>query len=172
MTDASLWNLSIIAARTAIVLVALVLGIRVFGKREMGGMTAIDLVVVLALANAVQNAMTLGSGVLLVGIVSGGTLLVLERLLGLGLVRRPALEAFLTGGPVVIIRDGALQREPMRREGITVEEVMGAIRGYGLATLEEVKLGVLEADGSLSVVPVDRTKRSEGAPEPVDSPDP
>src|ERR1035437_2501577 len=100
MTDASLWNLSIIAARTAIVLVALGLGIRVFGKREMGGMTVIDLVVVLALANAVQNAMTLGSGVLLVGIVSGGTLLLLDRLLGLALVRRPSLERFLTGGPV------------------------------------------------------------------------
>ena len=171
MTDASLWNLSIIAARTAIVLVALVLGIRVFGKREMGGMTVIDLVVVLALANAVQNAMTLGSGVLLVGIVSGGTLLLLDRLLGLALVRRPSLERFLTGGPVVIIQNGELQRDQMRREGLTVEEVMGAVRGYGLATLAEVKLGVLEADGSLSVVAVDRTKRSEGAPEPVDSPD-
>jgi uncharacterized membrane protein YcaP (DUF421 family) len=172
MTDASLWNLSIIAARTAIVLVALVLGIRVFGKREMGGMTVIDLVVVLALANAVQNAMTLGSGVLLVGIVSGGTLLLLDRLLGLALVRRPSLERFLTGGPVVIIQNGELQRDQMRREGLTVEEVMGAVRGYGLATLAEVKLGVLEADGSLSVVAVDRKERSEGAPEPVDSPDP
>lgn len=156
MTDVSLWSLSIVAARTAIVLVALVVGIRIFGKREMGGMSLLDLVVVLALANAVQNAMTLGSGYLGVGIVSGGTLLLLDRVLGLVLVRRPSLERILTGGPVVIIQDGRLQRDHLRREGLTEEEVVGAVRGYGLASLAEVKLGVLEADGSLSVVAIER----------------
>jgi uncharacterized membrane protein YcaP (DUF421 family) len=156
MNDTSLWNLSIIAARTAIVLFALVLGVRVFGKREMGGMSAFDLVLVLALANAVQNAMTQGSGFLLVGLVAGGTLVVVNRLFGSIFVRVPSLEAKVTGGPVVIVRDGQLERDRLQREGITPEEVMGAIRGFGLANLAEVKLVVLESDGSLSVIPAER----------------
>jgi uncharacterized membrane protein YcaP (DUF421 family) len=156
MNDTSLWNLSIIAARTAIVLLALILGVRLFGKREMAGMSAFDLVVVLALANAVQNAMTLGSGFLLVGLVSGGALVVVNRLLGSIFVRLPSFEEKVTGGPVVIVRNGQLERDRLQREGITPEEVMGAIRGFGLTTLAEVKLVVLENDGSLSVIPAER----------------
>lgn len=156
MNDTSLWNLSIVAARTAIVIFALVLGVRVFGKREMAGMSVLDLVVVLALANAVQNAMTMGSGFLLVGIVSGATLIVVNRLLGSIFVKFPSFEAEVTGGPVVIVRDGQLERDHLRREGITPEEVMETIHGVGLATLAEVKLVILEADGSLSVIPAER----------------
>jgi uncharacterized membrane protein YcaP (DUF421 family) len=159
MTDPSLWNLSIIAARTAIVLALLVLGIRLFGKRTMGGTSVIDLVVVLALANAVQNAMTLGSGLLLVGIASAGTLLLIQRLLTAAFVWRPSLEAMVTGGPVVIVDKGVLDRDQLRREGITEEEVMRAVRGNGLEELAQVRLGVLEADGSISVVSVEKASK-------------
>lgn len=160
MTDAAAeplaWVLSVIAARTAIVLIVLFLGIRVFGKRQLSGLNLYDLVVVLLLANAVQNAMTRGSGVLAVGIVSAGTLLVLERLLGTLLVKRPWLEAHLVGTPTVVVQDGKLERDYMRREGVTEEEIMAAIRQYGLGDLSEVRLAVLEVDGSLSVVPRER----------------
>jgi uncharacterized membrane protein YcaP (DUF421 family) len=145
--------LTTIAARTAIVLFALLVGIRLFGKREMGGMTVFDLVVVLALANAVQNAMTKGSGALAVGIVSAGTLLVVDRVLATAFVRIPTLESQLTGLPVVIVQNGRLEPEPMRREAITIDEVMAAVRSYGLNALDQVRLAVLEADGTISIVP-------------------
>jgi uncharacterized membrane protein YcaP (DUF421 family) len=151
--------LTTIAARTVIVLLALLVGIRLFGKREMGSMTVFDLVVVLALANAVQNAMTKGSGVLAVGIVSAGTLLVVDRLLATVFVRKPSFEAQLTGVPVVIVQDGRLERAPMQREGITTEEVMAAVRSYGLNALDQVRLGVLEADGTISIVPTEEPAR-------------
>ena len=155
-----MWNLSLpwweFVLRGVIVYVFLLLILRVTGKRQTGQLAPFDLVLLLVLSNAVQNAMTLGSGILFVGIVSGGTLLLLDRLLGFVLVRRPFLERYLTGGPVVIIQNGELQRDHMRREGLSVEEIMGAVRGYGLATLADVKLGVLETDGSISVVAIDR----------------
>jgi uncharacterized membrane protein YcaP (DUF421 family) len=149
--------LTTIVARTAIVLIALLVGIRLFGKREMAGMTVFDLVVILALANAVQNAMTRGSGILGVGIVSAGTLLVVDRLLAALFVRKPSLETRLTGVPVVVVQNGRIEREPMQREGITTEEVMATVRSYGLNSLDQVRLAVLEADGTISIVSVEES---------------
>jgi uncharacterized membrane protein YcaP (DUF421 family) len=156
MPDSSPLFFAAIAVRTAIVLVALIVGIRVFGKRQIGAMNVYDLVLVLAVANAVQNAMTRGSGQLGVGIAAAGTLLVLGRLLGLVFVRRPALERRVVGVPTLIVQDGQLNRANMRREGITEDEVQAAAREYGLADLSEVRLAVLEPDGSLSVVPKEK----------------
>jgi uncharacterized membrane protein YcaP (DUF421 family) len=76
--------------------------------------------------------------------------------LGSLFVKFPSFEAKVTGGPVVIVRDGQLERDHLHREGITPEEVMATVRRFGLASLSEVKLVILEADGSLSVIPVER----------------
>jgi len=163
VTDSPVWFLSTIAARTAVVMIALIVGIRLFGKREMTGMNLFDLVLVLTLANAVQNAMTVGSGWIGVGIVSAGTLLLTNGALGRLFVDRPAIEARFVGAPIVIVRNGELQLEPMRRQGITPDEVLAAARGYGLVRLNQVRLAVLETDGSLSIVPVEEAdgKRSK-----------
>lgn len=156
MNDSTLWILSVIAGRTIVVLVALIAGIRLFGRRDLGGMNVYDLVLVLLLANAVQNAMTEGSGLLAVGIVSSGTLLAFEILLGTLFSRRPWLEAHLIGRPTVIVENGRLDRGNMRRESVTDEELSAAMRSYGITDLRDVRLAVLEADGSLSIVPSDR----------------
>jgi uncharacterized membrane protein YcaP (DUF421 family) len=159
MAESSPIFLTTIAARTAIVLIALLVGIRLFGKREMAGMTVFDLVVVLALANAVQNAMTKGGGALAIGIVSAGTLLAIDRLLGLVFIRKPRLEERFIGTPVVVVQNGRFERATMEREGVTDEEVMAAVRSYGFVTLKQVELAVLEVDGTISVVPVDKADR-------------
>jgi uncharacterized membrane protein YcaP (DUF421 family) len=162
MADSVPWLLTTIAARTAIVLVVLVVGVRLFGKRQLGGMNVYDLVLVLALANAVQNAMTEGSGVVGVGLVSAGTLLVLGRAMAAVFVRRPVLEGQVVGTPTIIASDGQLDRVAMRHEGVSEAEVLAAVRQYGLAGLSDVKLAVLEVDGSLSIVP--KTKAEESRP--------
>jgi uncharacterized membrane protein YcaP (DUF421 family) len=162
MADSLPWLLTTIAARTAIVLVALVIGIRLFGRRQLGGMNVYDLVLVLALANAVQNAMTEGSGEVGVGLVSAGTLLILGRALAAAFVRRPALESqVVVGAPTIIASDGQLDPVAMRHEGVSEAEVLAAVREYGLSGLSDVKLAVLEVDGSLSVVPKSRARGQE-----------
>ena len=72
MSKAFLIFLTTISARTAIVMLFLIIGIRLFGKRQIGQMNIYDLALIMALANAVQNAMTGGKGYLSVGIVSAG----------------------------------------------------------------------------------------------------
>lgn len=163
MTHATPSFLLAIAVRSAIVLIYLTVGLRVLGKRQLGQWNAYDLVMVMALANAVQNAMTKGSGHLAVGIVSAGTLLLIGRALASLFVRHPHLEERLVGMPTLIINHGQLEREHMRREHVTEEEVMAALREHGLRDPREAKLAVLEVDGTLSVVPRDepssRTRR-------------
>jgi uncharacterized membrane protein YcaP (DUF421 family) len=147
------WFLSTIAARTAIVLLFLVVGLRLMGKRQIGQMNIYDLVLVMALANGVQNAMTAGRGELSIGIVSAGTLILIGRWLTSAFVRHPRLEERLIGTPTVIINDGQLVRDHMRREHITEEQVQTALRQHGLEKPEEARMAVLEVDGTLSVVP-------------------
>jgi uncharacterized membrane protein YcaP (DUF421 family) len=148
-----LYFLSTIAARSAIVMLALIVGIRLFGKRQASGMNIYDLVLVLLLANAVQNAITAGSGYVGVGLVAAGTLVGVDRLLGLVFTKNPRLESQLVGSPTVVVQDGRFLDANCQREGVTHDEILTAIREYGLPGVKQVRLAVLEADGSVSVVP-------------------
>ncbi len=150
--------LASIAVRTVIVFICLLIGVRIFGKRGMGNLNIYDIAMVLLLGNAVQNALTNGSGGLLVGIVSAGVLVLSERLLGFLYVRVPWVEDQLTGEPVILYHDGKFDRRAMDREGVEEEEVQAAARSMGLADMSKVRLAVLEDDGTISIIP----KEQEG----------
>lgn len=152
--------LAAIAVRTAIVFIALVIGLRLTGRRQAGELNLHDVLLVLILANAVQNAMTKGDGRLSVALVSAGTLLVLGTLFAAVQSRYPACEGWLAGTPTVLVEDGRVIRRHLRSEGVTDGELMGAVREQGLADLAGVKLAVLENDGSISVIP--RQEKSVG----------
>ena len=123
-----------------------------FGKREVGQFTLFDLVFILLVANALQPAITgpdtsLGGGLILIV-----TLVALNFLVG-KLDNLPRFHRLFTPAPAVIMRDGKYLSDVMRREGVDQEEVEMAIREHGIADAKEVQLAVLEADGTISVVP-------------------
>jgi uncharacterized membrane protein YcaP (DUF421 family) len=146
--DVSGWS---IVLRTVIVYVALLLGLRLAGKREMGQMTPFDLVVILLIANAVQNAMV-GPDTSVTGGLIVGNYGVAE-----GRERLPWLRRAVEGTPTLLINDGKLVREHLRREGLDEDEVLMAIREHGVADVKDVRMAVLETDGSISIVPADAT---------------
>jgi uncharacterized membrane protein YcaP (DUF421 family) len=154
----------IIALKTAIIYVFLVAGLRLLGKRELGQMTVYDLVLMIVLANAVQNAMVGDDNTLFGGIISATTLIVLNGLLRFALQRWSRFETALVGQPVVLVNDGRLMTEAMAREGISREQMMAALREHGLERVEDAHICVLEVDGAISVVPshalVHRTRRT------------
>jgi len=154
-SQTSIWFLTAIAARTLIVLLFLVLGVRLLARRQIGQMNIYDLALILALANSVQNAMTQGSGHLAVGIVSAGALLSAGRVLGSWFVKWPKLEEHLVGTPTLVVNEGHLVPENMRRIHVTEEQVRAALRQHGLTDPGQVKMAILEVDGTLSVVPQD-----------------
>jgi uncharacterized membrane protein YcaP (DUF421 family) len=148
-----IWFYSAIAVRTIIVAVCLVVGVRLFGKRLAGGLNILDLLLVLLLGNAVQNAITVGSGELAVGLVSVACLLIIDRLIGILFVRNPFLESRFFGAPTILVTNGKLNPVAMRHEGVSEDEVLTAIHEQGLSDLSQVKLGMLEEDGTISIVP-------------------
>ncbi|MGH2459220.1 MAG: DUF421 domain-containing protein [Chloroflexota bacterium] len=142
-----------IAAKTAVIYVFLVVGLRLIGKRELGQMTIYDLVLIVVLANSVQNAMVGPDTTLVGGLVASVTLLSLNRLFTFLLVRYPRLEQRMVGEPILIVRDGRILWGQLRRAGLTRELLMAALREHGVGRLEDVKMAVLEVDGTISVVP-------------------
>ncbi|HEV3405803.1 MAG TPA: YetF domain-containing protein [Candidatus Dormibacteraeota bacterium] len=143
-----------LVVRGIVVYVALLVALRIFGKREVGQFTIYDLVFVLLVANALQPAMT-GPDTSLVG----GLVLIVALVSANAIVGRldqvPAIHRLFTPAPAVIIRDGVYITNQMEREGVTEDEIEMAIREHGLTGANDVKLAVLEADGTISVVPKD-----------------
>ena len=144
-----------IVIRTLIVYIVVLLGLRLTGKRQLGQVTPLDLVLLLLISNAVQNAMTGPDTTLLGGIVSAATLLAAHSLFSRLRLRVPAVRRALAGEPTPLIRDGRILADGMKRESITEDELLSALREHGVDDVAKVALAELEVDGSISVVPVD-----------------
>lgn len=153
----------IIAGKTLVVYLFLILGLRLIGKRELGQMNVYDLILIVILGNAVQNAMMNNDNSLVGGLIAAATLLIVNRLFNMLLVRSKKIERAMVGEPVLILSSGSPLEPTMRREGVTHEQLMAALREHGLSSPEQAHIAVLETDGSISVVPVDsaifKTKR-------------
>jgi uncharacterized membrane protein YcaP (DUF421 family) len=144
---------AVIAAKTAAIYVFLVVSLRLFGKRQLGQLSLYDLVLVIILGNAVQNAMINNDNTLGGGLVAATVLLGLNWILNRFILRSKRAEHFLVGEPSLIVHNGTLLRDHMARQGITTDEVMAALREHGIDELKSVHLAVLESDGTISVVP-------------------
>ena len=155
MTE-GLWKLGTpaleIALRCLIVYIFILAGLRLSGKREVGQMTPFDLVLILLLANAVQNAMVGPDASLTGGVIAAGMLLLLNFTLGRAARRWTGLGRVLRGHATILINRGIILDEHLRREGIVRTDLMTALREHGVASTEEVRLAVLEVDGTISVL--------------------
>jgi uncharacterized membrane protein YcaP (DUF421 family) len=141
-----------IAGRTLFIYAIVFVGIRISGKREVGQMTPFDLVLLLLLSNAVQNAMTGPDTTLLGGIVAGGALLVANKIVSRLAWRSRRVRTWLEGTPQLLIRSGQLLNENMVKERLTMADLEQALREHGVATIKDVALAVLEVDGTISVL--------------------
>ncbi|MFB3737995.1 MAG: DUF421 domain-containing protein [Candidatus Velamenicoccus archaeovorus] len=150
-----------IVVRSVVVYAAVFAGLRMMGKRQLGQMTVFDLVVILLIANAVQNAMVGPDTSLQGGILAAAVLLVLNFAVSRVRLLTPRFERLLEGTPTMLIRDGRYLTANLRKEGIDLEEVRSALREHGLSTAEEVRVAYLETDGSISIIPMtERVLRS------------
>jgi uncharacterized membrane protein YcaP (DUF421 family) len=142
-----------IVLRTAGVYVALLIGLRLMGKRELGQMTVFDLVVILLLANAVQNAMVGPDTSLWGGLIAALVLLSLNKVVAKLRLQHATWGRFLEGTPTVLVQGGQFLDPALRKEGVEREQVLTAMREHGIGELSDVQLAVLEPDGSISIVP-------------------
>lgn len=158
---ASLTTLLQIMIRSAAVYTLVLIGIRLTGKREVGQMTPFDLALLLLLSNAVQNAMTGPDTSLAGGVAAACTLLLLNWAVaeGSGVNRR--FRRFIQGSPSLLIHNGQLVLPHMAREHVSLDEIQRALREHGISSVQDVALGVLEVDGSISLLKYDDVPDAE-----------
>lgn len=150
--------------RTLVVYIVILIGLRLSGKREIGQMTAFDLVVLLLISNAVQNAMVGPDTSLIGGILAAAVLLLVNAVVARLRLRSPAVRRLVEGTPTLLVLHGKTISAHMQREGIDDETLLEAFREHGVSAISDVEMAVLEIDGSISIVPfggsTTRTKKA------------
>lgn len=134
--------------RVIVVYVLLLVALRFTGRRQLGQFTPFDLVTLLLLSNVVQNAMV-GSDISLVGGLLGAAVLLL---LNYVISRIMPLRSVLEGKPIVLISGGKVVEENVHREHISMGELEEALREYGIASVADAEMAILESNGNISVI--------------------
>ncbi|WP_407405199.1 DUF421 domain-containing protein [Chryseobacterium sp.] len=144
-----------ISVRSLCVYLFIVIGIRVFGKNQLSQLNTGDVVLLLLISNAVQNAMVGENITLQGGLIAALVLFVANFILKRIMFYNRSFASLLESEPVILIRDGKTDEVSLRRVKITKEELMEAIREHGVESIDLVKLSVLEVDGNISVISED-----------------
>ena len=138
--------------RPIIVYVCLILGFRIAGKRELAQLNPFDLVVLLTISNTVQNAIIGDDNSVTGGLLGAATLLLVNYLVVRFLYSHERLERLVEGESDVLIEDGKVRVDRLRKELITLPELESAAHKQGFASLDEVDRAVLEPGGTIAFV--------------------
>jgi len=131
----------------------LVVALKLTGKRELAQLNPFDLVVLLILANTVQNAIIGDDNSVSGGVIGATALLAANFFVVRFLFEHPKLDEFVEGEPELLIENGQIRQDQLRRELITLPELEQAGRRQGIDSLEQVQRAVLEPGGAISFIP-------------------
>ena len=137
--------------RPAIVYLALVVLLRIFGKRELAQLNPFDLVVLLSLSNTVQNAIIGNDNSLSSGIIGAVALLAVNWLVVRALFSSPKLTRMFEGRATILIRDGKVDQNALKRESLSQQELLDVIHRQGFDSVQKVRRCELEPNGTFYV---------------------
>jgi uncharacterized membrane protein YcaP (DUF421 family) len=136
--------------RPVIVYIFLIVGLRLAGKRELAQLNPFDLVVLLTLSNAVQNAIIGDDNSITGGVISAATLLIVNHFVVRYLYGHERLERLVEGDPDVLVDNGRVQLDRLKKELITLPELESSAHKQGFASLDEVDKAILEPGGTIA----------------------
>jgi uncharacterized membrane protein YcaP (DUF421 family) len=137
--------------RPAIVYLALVILLRVFGKRELAQLNPFDLVVLLSLSNTVQNAIIGDDNSVTGGIIGAFALLAINWLVVRALFSSPKLTRMMEGRSTALIRNGQVDQKALARESLTREELLAVVHRQGFEGFHQVQRCQLEPNGTFYI---------------------
>jgi len=152
MPEQLIYNYLRIAGSTLAVYLFIIIAIRLFGKKELAQLSVIDLVFILLISNAVQNAMVGPDSTLMGGLVAASTLFIANYVLKYLQYRFPEFGKIVQGDATMLVYQGKILESHMKRARITTDELMEAVREHGVKSVDEVDLAILEVDGNISVL--------------------
>ena len=138
--------------RTVILYILIIIGLRLTGKRQIGQLEPIELVLTMLIGDLASVPMQDFGIPLLSGVVPIVTLMALSTLLSYFSLHNIRFRTLACGEPAIVIRDGVLQQSVMRENRLTLDEILEELRVQGVSDLTTVKYAVLETSGQLSVL--------------------
>jgi len=138
--------------RPVLVYIFLIVGLRIAGKRELAQLNPFDLIVLLTLSNTVQNAIIGDDNSVTGGVIGASTLLAVNYMVVRFLYGHERWEQIVEGKADVLVEEGKIKHENLKRELLTVAELETAAHRQGFSSLADVDRAVLEIGGSISFV--------------------
>jgi uncharacterized membrane protein YcaP (DUF421 family) len=139
----------------------IVIAIRLFGKKELAQLSVVDLVFILLISNAVQNAMVGSDSTLTGGLIAASSLFLVNFLLKRLIYYYPKLGGYIQGSALLLIYKGELNKINLGKAQISLEELYEAIREHGVAKVADVELAILEVDGNISIISNNYSHRTQ-----------
>jgi uncharacterized membrane protein YcaP (DUF421 family) len=150
-----------IILRAISVYLFMIFAIRVFGKKELAQLSVIDLVFILLISNAVQNAMIGPDTSLDGGLVAAGSLFLANYTLKRILYKNKKISELVQGESILLIYKGIPNMVNCEKAEITIEELEAAAREHGSKDIQSVDLAMLEIDGNISIISSDFQKKGQ-----------
>ena len=144
--------MSVPLVRTLVLYFAVICAVRLMGKRQLGEMDPAELVVTILVSDLAAVPMQDLGIPLFFGLVPIAALVTLEVLLSILSLKSRFFRRLLNGQPAIIIRKGQLDLSKLRQLRLTTEDLVVALRKQSVASVSDVKYGVIEPDGSLTIV--------------------
>ena len=141
-----------IVLRATIIFIALYLLVRLMGKRELGQMTPFELIVLVVIGDLIQQGVTQNDFSLTVAVIAISTIAFWALVMSWASYLWPRAERILEGEPRVIVRDGELLTDNLRRNRLTRSEIESEMRLAGIARLSDVAWAILEPRGKISFI--------------------
>ncbi|WP_410211443.1 DUF421 domain-containing protein [Aquirhabdus sp.] len=141
-----------VALRSLAVYLFMLIAIRLTGKKELSQLNTTDVVLILLISNAVQNAMVGTNTSLSGGLLAAGVLFLANYLLKKVMFKNKKLRNIISEHPEILIHDGIVNTAILDKLGISHDEIKEAMREHGVDKLTDVKLAMLEIDGNISII--------------------
>lgn len=145
---------------TLVIYLFIVVAIRLFGKKELAQLSVVDMVFILLISNAVQNAMVGPDSTLSGGLVAASTLFIMNYIFKYLQYKFPKFGKVVEEDAIMLVYKGKVIEKHLEKARITQDELMEAIREHGVPTVKEVDLAILEVDGNISVLSNEYQKKT------------
>lgn len=145
--------MAVSALRSVVLYFAVVLAVRIMGKRQIGELQPSELVVTIMISELAALPLQDLNMPLIWGIMPMFLMVSLELLMSLFALKSMRFRAFFYGQSVLLIYQGEVNQYNLLRTRVSMEDIMGAMRGNGILSIEEVQAAVLETNGTISIIP-------------------
>lgn len=150
-----------VAIRSLAVYLFILIAIRLSGKKELSQLNTTDVVLILLISNAVQNAMVGTNTSLSSGLVAASVLFIANYIIKKTMFKNKILRDLISDQPEILIHNGILNSKNLDKLGISQDEIEEAMREHGVEHCADVKLAMLEIDGNISIIAGEQTKLTQ-----------